>query len=92
VSLRLSFGADEKSESYGVSENDRSTMLAVIRSVSKRRLARAAKVSTRSIPLDETAAKEMLVKEFGRLFDVGIGSGRRKSKWDDRRILEDRPH
>ena len=56
--------------SYGVSETDRSTMLAVIRSVSKRRLARAAKVSTRSIPSDEAAANEMRVKEFRRLFDV----------------------
>ena len=38
--------------SYGVSETDRSIMLAAIRSVSKRRLARAAKVSTRTIPSD----------------------------------------
>ena len=52
--------------SYGVSEIDRSTMLTVIRSVSKRRLARAAKVSTRSIPSDEAAANEMRVKEFRR--------------------------
>ena len=56
--------------SYGVSDTDRQTMLAVIRSVSKRRLARAAKVSTRSIPLDESAVNEMLAKEFRRLFDV----------------------
>ena len=56
--------------SYGVSETDRSTMLAVIQSVSKRRLALAAKVSTRSIPSDDAAAGEMLMKEFRRLFDV----------------------
>ena len=45
-------------------------MLAVIQSVSKRCLARAAKVSTRSIPSDEAAADAMSVKEFRRLFDV----------------------
>ncbi len=56
--------------SYGVSEADRSTMLAVIQSVFKRRIAPAAKVSTRTIPSDEAAANEMPVKEFRRLFDV----------------------
>jgi hypothetical protein len=56
--------------SYGVSDADRQTMLAVIQSVSKRRLAPAAKVSTRSVPSDEAAANEMPVKEFRRLFDV----------------------
>ena len=61
---------NEFTVSYGVSQADRSAMLAVIQSVSKRRLARAAKVSTRSIPSDEAAASEMLVKEFRRLFDV----------------------
>ena len=45
-------------------------MLAAIQSVSKRRLARAAKVSTRTIPSDDTTAGAMLGKEFRRLFDV----------------------
>ena len=61
---------NEFTVSYGVSETDRQTMLAVIHSISKRRLARAAKVSTRSIPSDEAAAAAMLMKEFRRLFDV----------------------
>jgi hypothetical protein len=61
---------NEFTVSYGVSEIDRRTMLAVIQSVSKRRLARAAKVSTRSIPSDEAAADAMLVKELRRLFEV----------------------
>jgi len=61
---------NEFTVSYGVCETDRSTMLAVIQSVSKRRLARAAKVSTRSIPSDGAAANEMLMKEFKRLFDI----------------------
>jgi hypothetical protein len=56
--------------SYGVSAVDRLTMLAVIQSISKRRLARAAKVSTRTIPSAETAASNMPVKEFRRLFDA----------------------
>ncbi len=45
--------------SYGVSAVDRQTMLAVIQSISKRSLARAAKVSTRSIPSDEAAASQL---------------------------------
>src|SRR5208337_4377654 len=56
--------------SYGVSAIDRQTMLAVIQSVSKRQLARAAKVSTRTIPSTEAAASKLPVKEFRRLFDV----------------------
>jgi hypothetical protein len=64
---------NEFTVSYGVSAAHRSTMLAVILSVSQRRLARAAKVSTRSIPGDEAAANEMPVKEFRRLFDVASG-------------------
>jgi hypothetical protein len=61
---------NEFTVSYGVSELDRAVMLAVIQSVSKRRLAPAANVSTRSVPSDEAAADEMLAKEFRRLFDV----------------------
>jgi hypothetical protein len=61
---------NEYTVSYGVSDGDRQTMLAVIQLVSKRRLAPAAKVSTRSVPSDEAAANEMPVKEFRRLFDV----------------------
>ena len=61
---------NEFTVSYGVSDCDRSTMLSVIQSVSKRRLARAAKVSTRSIPSDEGTANEMEGEEFRRLFDV----------------------
>jgi hypothetical protein len=77
--------------SYGVSETDRSTMLAVIQSVSKRskrRLARAAKVSTRSIPSDETAAAAMLMKEFRRLFDVASSlRGEDRERQDSDRTL-----
>jgi hypothetical protein len=61
---------NEFTVSYGVSEPDRAVMLAVIQSVSKRRLAPAAKVSTRSVPSDKAAANEMPAKEFRRLFDI----------------------
>jgi hypothetical protein len=61
---------NEFTVSYGVSEPDRAVMLAVIQSVSKRRLAPAASVSTRSVPSDEAAANEMPAKELRRLFDV----------------------
>jgi len=57
-------------QTLSFSEIDLRTMLAVIQSVSKRRLARAAKVSTRSIPSDEAAADAISVKELRRLFDV----------------------
>ena len=66
---------NEFTVSYGVSEIDHRTMLAVIQSVSKRRLARAAKVSTRTIPLNEAAASEMPMKEFKRMFDVASAMG-----------------
>jgi hypothetical protein len=61
---------NEFTVSYGVSEPNRAAMVAVIRSVSKRKLARAAKVSTRTNPSDEGTANEMEAKEFRRLFDV----------------------
>ncbi len=76
--------------SYGVSETDRSKMLSVIRSVSKRRLARAARVSTRTIPLDEPVASEMPVKEFRRLFDVAssLAADDRERKFSDQVLVQ----
>ena len=76
--------------SYGVSETDRSKMLLLIRSVSKRRLARAARVSTRTIPLDEPVASEMPVKEFRRLFDVAssLAADDRERKFSDQVLVE----
>jgi hypothetical protein len=60
---------NEFTVTYGVSEVDRATMLAVIQSVSKRRLARAAKVSTRSIPWDEGSASGMSDVAVRNLFE-----------------------
>lgn len=77
IELRHMFGAtatltadNEFTVTYGVSAADRSTMLAVILSVSQRRLARAAKVSTRSIPGDEVAATSMSDVHVRELFDA----------------------
>jgi hypothetical protein len=61
---------DEFTVSYGTSEIDREKMLAVVQSVSKRQLARAAHISTRSIPLTLAVANEMSEKEFRRLFEA----------------------
>jgi hypothetical protein len=71
---------NEFTVSYGVSETDRLMMLAVIRSVSKRRLARAAKASTRSIPGDEVATRGISDMELRRYFDVACALGREDRK------------
>ncbi len=80
---------NEFTVSYGVSETDRGSMLAVIRSVSKRRLARAAKVSTRSIPWDEEAAKELSDTELRRLFEAAsaLADGERKREGSDAELV-----
>jgi hypothetical protein len=59
---------DEFTVSYGIAETDREKMLEVIHSVSKRQLALAAHVSTRTIPTSLAEANEMPEKEFRRLF------------------------
>jgi hypothetical protein len=59
---------DEYRVSYGISVADRQQMLTVIQSVSKRRLARAAHVSTRTIPSSLAAANEMPDKDLRRIF------------------------
>jgi hypothetical protein len=71
--------------SYGVPAVDRQTMLSLIQSASKRRLARVAKRSTRSIPIDESAASKVLVKELRHLFDVA------SSLLDEDRERQERP-
>jgi predicted regulator of amino acid metabolism with ACT domain len=59
---------DEFTVSYGISVADRKQMFAVIQSVSKRQLASAAKVSTRTIPMTVAAANDMPDKELERVF------------------------
>ena len=81
---------NEFTVSYGVSEPDRAAMVAVVRSVSKRKLARAAKVSTRSIPWDEEEAKEISDTELRRLFDVAraLAEEGRKRRESDKELLD----
>ncbi|HTR14232.1 MAG TPA: hypothetical protein VMI72_13515, partial [Roseiarcus sp.] len=76
--------------SYGVSEIDRVPMLGVIRSVSKRRLARAAKVSTRSIPSEEEAAKKLSDTELRGLFEAAsaLAVEERKQGESDKGLLD----
>ena len=76
---------NEYTVSYGVSDTARASMFAVIRSVSKRKLARAAQVSTRSIPSDEIAAGELSDAELRLLFEVAaaLAEGERKQEASD---------
>jgi hypothetical protein len=59
---------DEFTLSYGISVDDREQMLAVIQAVSKRQLARAAHVSTRTIPASMAEVSEMPDKELRRIY------------------------
>jgi hypothetical protein len=59
---------DEFTVSYGISVEDREQMFAVIQAVSKRQLARAAHVSTRTIPSSLADTNEMPDKELRRIF------------------------
>ncbi len=81
---------NEFTVSYGVSTVDRQTILTVIQSVSKRRLARAAKVSTRSIPSDESAAGDMSAEEFMRLFDLAsaLATEDRETRVSDQVLIQ----
>lgn len=80
---------NEFTVSYGVSEPDRASMLEVIRSVSKRKLARVAKMSTRSIPWDFAAASEVSDQELRRLFEVAsaLADDERKRTKSDNELL-----
>ena len=75
---------DEFTVSYGVSETDRENMLAVIQSVSKRKLERAAHVSTRSIPSSPDEANEMSEKEFRRIFSEASALAEERRKLAER--------
>jgi hypothetical protein len=62
-------GADDDfTVSYGLSVDDRKRMVDVIRSVSKRQLSSAAKISTRAIPATLEAANEMADAKLRRMF------------------------
>jgi len=75
---------DEFTVSYGVPETDRENMLTVIQSVSKRKLERAAHVSTRSIPLSPDEANEMSEKEFRRIFSEASALAEERRKLAER--------
>jgi hypothetical protein len=60
---------------YGISVSHRRQMLAVIKSVSKRQLARAAHVSTRTIPTSLVAVNEMPDKELRCNYAEAFGGG-----------------
>src|SRR5262249_52346172 len=81
---------NEFTVSYGVSDADRASMLAVIGSVSKRKLARAAKVSTRSIPGDKPGMKDFSDADLRRLFEVasGLAEEARKPRESDKELLD----
>jgi len=70
---------DEFTVSYGISETDREKMLAVMHSVSKRKLEKAAHISMRSIPTTLAEANEMPEKDFRRLFEEA--SALAEEKW-----------
>jgi hypothetical protein len=80
---------NEFTVSYGVSEIDRQTMLAVVRSISKRRLARAAKVSTRSIPSDDQSDSGISDGDVRRLFEVAstLADEDRKQESSDKELV-----
>jgi hypothetical protein len=76
--------------SYGTSETDREKMLTVIKSVSKRKLAAAAHVSTRSIPETLADAVEMSEEDFRHLFEVasGVANEKQKAVADHERMMQ----
>jgi hypothetical protein len=71
---------DEFTVSYGVSIADRQKMLAVIQSVSKSQLHRAAHVSIRTIPSSLADANEMPDKELRRIFAEAAALAEEKRK------------
>ena len=71
---------DEFTVSYGLSVGDRKQMMAVIQSVSKTRLHRAAHVSIRTIPTSLAEANEMPDKELQRIFAEASALAEEKRK------------
>jgi hypothetical protein len=83
-------GADDDfTVSYGLSADDRKRMFDVIRSVSKRQLARAAHVSTRKIPASLAAANELSDKDLRRIFAEasGLVEKQRKTRGSDESMV-----
>lgn len=80
---------DELTVSYGLSIADREKMLVVIQSVPQRQLARAAHVSTRTIPSSLADADELSDKELRRLFAEAnaLTEETRKIAEDDEEIV-----
>lgn len=77
---------DEFTISYGLSVDDRKRMLAVIQSISKRRLARAAHISTRTIPSSLAEASEMPDMQLRAIFAQAsslVGEQRKICKDDE---------
>jgi hypothetical protein len=74
---------DEFTVSYGISVADREQMLAMIQSVSKRQLARAAHVSIRTIPSSLADANEMPDKELRRILVEASALAEEKRKISD---------
>jgi hypothetical protein len=81
---------DEFTVSYGLSVDDRNRMLAVIRSVPKRQLASAAKMSTRTIPTTPAAANEMPDAQLRRIFTEAslLADEQRKLRDSDELMLQ----